>query len=242
MIGRAIGHLRWRLDGARRARERLHRSAPDRVEIYGVRLQLGDWATDTLRSAIYDQWYEAREIEIVKATVQPDDRVVEIGCGVGVVSTVAGRIASSVDCYDANPEMVAVTRQTLERNGVRANVVNAVLQHAPKEDAIQFYMRPDFWSSSLQPGDGATAITVPVLDLNREIAKLRGSYFVVDIEGAETQLLQLPLPACVQKLCVECHPHEVAPHDTRVMLQALLAQGFFLDLEHSSPPVLYFTR
>jgi FkbM family methyltransferase len=207
-----------------------------------VQLRLGDWATKELRSAIYDEWYELHETEIVNATVKADDRVCEIGCGVGVVSTVAGRIAASIHCYDANPSMVATTRQTLDANGVDATVVNAVLEHSPARDTTVFYVDRDFWSSSLRPHEGATPLHVPVLDFEREIVRHDASYLVVDIEGAETQLLQPPLPMCVRKVCVECHPHDVAAHETSVMLQALLVQGFCLDLEHSAPPVLYFAR
>jgi FkbM family methyltransferase len=191
---------------------------------------------------IYDELYEEREAEIVEATMCPSDRVIEAGCGIGFMATIAARIAEDVQCYDANPAMVEAARRTIARNGVAATVVTAVLERSPTSEKAAFYVDEQFWTSSLAPNARATEISVPVLDVVREIYEHRTSYLVVDIEGGETDLLTGPLPGCVRKVCVECHPAVSPPAAMTAMLSSLLSQGFALSLDHSLPPVLYFVR
>jgi FkbM family methyltransferase len=175
--------------------------------------------------------------------MQRSDRVLEIGCGIGFLGTIASRIVGgTVRCYDANPAMSAAACRTIERNGAVATVINAVLEHKPSASTTVFYVHEDFWSSSLTPKPGTTAISVPVLDVAREITKHDASYLIVDIEGGETDLLRERLPACVGSLCVECHPNTSGPDDITTMMISLFSQGFTLDLERSRPPVLYFAR
>jgi FkbM family methyltransferase len=254
MLSRVRTHLRWRFDNALRRRglqlapavpnERLRRLAPRDFELRGVRLDLTEgWATPTLCGTIYDRCYEDREARIVEATIRPSDRVLEIGCGVGFLATVASRIVGdAVRCYDADPAMVTAARRTIERNGASATITAAVLQPSPVAETISFYVHDDFWASSLVPDPEATEISVPVLDLAREITEQAASYLLIDIEGGETDLLLDPLPACVRKLCVECHPTVSSPAAITAMLVSVLSQDFALSLEHSRPPVLYFER
>jgi FkbM family methyltransferase len=252
VLDRIRSHLRWRIDEALRlcglsiVRSgvpvwRLHRAAPDDFKLRGVRLDLAaTWVTPGLRAGIYDGNYEAFEAEIIDATMTSDDRVLEIGCGIGFIASLAARVVGdAVRCYDANPAIAAAARETIGRNGGTATVVTGVLQHNPEADATSFYVTENFTTSSLVPIPGATAVTVPVLDAATEIAVHRTSYLIVDIEGAETELLREPLPACVRKVCVECHPSVSRPE---AMLGSLFDQGFTLSFEHSRPPVLYLSR
>jgi FkbM family methyltransferase len=192
---------------------------------------------------MYDGSYESLEARIIEATMRPDDSVVEIGCGIGFLATIAARtVAGVVHCYDANPAMVAATLATIDRNNAAATATMAVLRHNPTVSTAAFYVRHEFWSSSLTPDSRATAIEVPVLDFIDEITKHDASYLIVDIEGGETDLLLGPLPACVRRLCVECHPAVSLPAAQNAMLSSLLSQRFVLHLNHSYPPVLYFER
>lgn len=253
MLSRVRTHLQWRFEDRLRRRgyrlerigsgDRLHKRASDDFELHDVRLDLAeDWVTPQLREAIYDDWYEKPEADIIKATLQPDDRVLEIGCGIGFIATIASRIAESVRCYDANPAIVGSARRTIDRNGASVTVTAAVLQREPTAQTTDFYIHNDFWASSLVPNPQATKIAVPVLDFEWEITKHEASYLIVDIEGGETDLLPGPLPACVRKLCVECHPAVSQPAAITAMLVSLLSHGFALSLDNSRPPVLYFER
>jgi FkbM family methyltransferase len=245
-------HRSGRVWGALRDRRRAPRATTgadpgedERVfTLRGVRLDLSEpWVTPRLREAICDGSYEKPEAQIIEATLKPTDRVLEIGCGVGFIATLASRIVGdAVRCYDANPAMVAATRRTLVRNGASAIVTAAVLKRRPTIETVPFYVREDFWVSSLAPGEPAAEIRVAVRDLDQEINDHAATYLVIDIEGGETDLLTGAVPASVRGLCVECHPHLCDPADTAAMLASLASQNFALSLEHTNPPVHYFER
>lgn len=179
---------------------------------------------------------------MILATATPTDRIVDIGCGAGFTTTLASRTASAVWGYDANPQMVAAARRTVAANGQAAEIINAVLQVAPGAPEVDFYVRDDFTTSSLIGGPGATCIRVPVLDFASTVTNHCASYIVLDIEGAEIDILEAPVPACVTKLCVECHPATTGRSAVSAMLSSLLADGFTLDLCVSRLPVLYLER
>jgi FkbM family methyltransferase len=252
VLDRIRRHLRWRIDELLRGRglalvatggptRRLSRIAPNAFTLRGVELDLtAAWVTPALRAAIYARNYEAFEAEIIQATMTPDDRVVEVGCGSGFIAAIASGIAGeAVRCYDANPAMAAAARETLARNGSRATVVTGVLQHNPVADAVSFHVTENFCTSSLVPVPGSTEVRVPLLDAATEFAAAEVSYLIVDIEGGEADLLLPPLPSSVRKICVECHPAISPPG---AMLASLLAQGFQLSFHHTKLPVLYLER
>jgi FkbM family methyltransferase len=213
-----------------------------RFSLRGVDLEFGEWTTPTLRASFESGSYEGLEAAIVETAVGAEDRVVEIGCGTGFITTIAARTGAQVWAYDANPRLVDIARATLERNGVTASVTAATLQRAPTAQTVPFYVHRDFWTSSLAPAPGAERIEVHVLDFTAEIMAHRASCLIVDIEGAEVDLLTGPIPDCVEKVCVECHPDATGSDAIRAMLMALLSQRFTLDLKRSRPPVVYLER
>jgi FkbM family methyltransferase len=235
----SLGHTRELLRVVRR-----HWSNPTDVMLYGVHLRLdSEWATTPVRGEIYDGTYECDEAAIVSDTVERDDCVIELGCGSGFISALAARrTANPVSCYDADPAMVRVARETLRLNKAQGTVVNAVMQREPAVTETSFYVHRDFWSSSLVAVHPGREITVPVLDLVAVIDEHAASYLILDIEGGETELLLDPLPESVRKVCVECHPTVSETREITAMLQSLLSQGFGLNLERSHPPVLFFAR
>jgi ribosomal protein L11 methylase PrmA len=102
-----------------------------------------------VRAAIYDEIYEAQEAEIVRATLRSDDSVLDLGCGTGLITTIAASLTSSlVRSYDANPAMVDVARQTLQLNGATASVAAAVLQNSPSVEEASFFrgLPASMWS------------------------------------------------------------------------------------------------
>ena len=153
--------------------------------------------TPTVRASIYDGVYEEIEAAIIRDTLSPSDRVLEIGCGAGFIATIASEtVGDRVRGYDANPAMVAAAERTAERNGVVASFVNAVLQSEPVSEVVDFYVHAEFWTSSLAPVQGAVKIGVPLLDLAVEIKAHQASYLIVDIEGAENR----PAPSAASRL------------------------------------------
>jgi FkbM family methyltransferase len=190
----------------------------EQVSISGVEVMLDEaWAGASLRAALRSGSYERAERGVLAATLSPDDTYLELGCGIGVLATLAAaRVGDeNVVAIEADPVIANVARETASRNGYTIEVRNAVLLHNPVEAVTDFYVRPDFRLSSLsaapvaQNKDESSAelqrIQVSVVDAYETIASIEASYLMVDIEGGEMDLLQHPVPECVTTVCVELH-------------------------------------
>jgi FkbM family methyltransferase len=202
------------------------------------------WGGDPTRHAIYADEYERPERAILAASLSANDVYLEVGAGLGLLATLAGRRVSSgtVVALEANPVMAQVSRETTARNGVTADIRNLVLAPTPSSATATFYIRSDFRASSLTQERGAREISVPVVDAHETIQSVGATYLMVDVEGAETDLLQMSLPRCVAAVCVETHSRVTGPVAQTAMVSKLIADGFTLEIDRCIPPVLLFSR
>jgi spermidine synthase len=95
--------------------------------------------------------YEKIEAAQIPQIVEAGDRVVELGGGTGYISALVGKQkkASKITVYEANPQLISTIKRTHELNRVDVDVVNAVVLPSPTEETVPFYLRCDFWASSL---------------------------------------------------------------------------------------------
>lgn len=225
------------------------------VSIDGVEVMLDEaWAGPSVKAALRSGSYERAEREVLAATLSPDDTYLDLGCGIGVLATLAAaRVGDrNVVAVEADPVIAAVARETASRNGHVIDVRNVVLLHDPVEVTTSFYVFPDFRVSRLSPPPGAgrndklpaelQRIQVPVIDAYRAIASVGATYLMVDIEGGEMDLLRHPLPYCVKTVCVELHTKATGIDVQSEMVLTLLTSGFDLDIGRSDLPVLLFSR
>jgi FkbM family methyltransferase len=213
---------------------------PDRLTFNGVKLDLsGPRVSDGVRNMVYQGRYEMHEREVLNRTLRPDDVLLELGSGMGYLTTLAAGIAREVRSFDANPVMVEVARQTVARNGRQAAIRNAVLVRSPESETMPFHVEPDFTGSSMIPSATGRKIDVPIIDFAS--ACEGATYLMVDIEGFEVELLRGEIPA-VRSICVECHPWLTDAKQISAMLTSLFEQGFALDVEKSDDIVLYLER
>jgi FkbM family methyltransferase len=225
------------------------------VRIDGVEVMLDEaWASPQVQTALRSGSYERAEREVLAATLSPDDTYLELGCGIGLLATLAAaRVGDrNVVAVEANPVLANAARKTASCNGHTIEIRNVVLLRNPVGAVTSFYVRPDFRESSLSPLPEAQKgaelpaelqrIQVPTVDAYETIASVGASYFMVDIEGGETDLLRLPLPNCVTTVCVDLHAEATGIDAQSDMVAALLANGFDLDIGRSDLPVLLFRR
>ena len=216
---------------------------PEGVRLNGVWLNLGEWATPTIRTEIYDGRYELHERRVLEATLRREDRYMELGAGAGFMATLACGVvgADQVVAYEATPRLAEVAKGTAAANGFNPTVINAaVLPQA--QDTVEFYVHEDFWTSSLDPAQGGSLITVPARTLDEELAVHRPTYLMVDVEGAEVELLVNRLPEHVRAVCVETHAEVVGRDCIQRMITGLIGQGLALDLQMSREAVAFFAR
>jgi len=185
--------------------------------------------------------YEAKEIDIIEKRLSPADIVLEVGAGLGFLSAYCAKRVGShkVTTYEANPELIPVIRATYEKNAVAPTLVNALL--ADGEGTREFHLEDEFWASSAHRG-GGRSITVPQLDLNAELARVKPSFLIVDIEGGEVELFAMADLSSVSKICVETHADVLGNGALSAMFAGLIANGFALDFGLIRKNVFFFQR
>jgi FkbM family methyltransferase len=213
------------------------------VRLHGVWLDVPAEASAAHRRELYAERYERGEARCVLWGLESDDVVMEVGAGVGFVSTLCAlRVGSSrVTCYEANPALLPRIRETFAANGVAPALVNAALAREAGEAKL-FVEREFVASSSHERSAGARALRVPQLAVNEELRRVRPTCLVIDIEGGESELLPAIDWAGVRKLVIEVHPHVIGAERVRELIALLAAQGFREDRGVSSTRKKFLAR
>lgn len=217
---------------------------PTQAENSGVLLPLrAKGISPALQRAIYLDPYEAHERGVIERKIASDDVVLELGAGIGFISTLcAKRIGSDrVFAVEANPVMAEAIRETYRLNGVTPQLFCGLL--GKEEGEASFFVENDFISSSTHlRSQTAKAVTTRRYDAQAFIDKIKPTFLICDIEGGEQELLNYMSLAGVSKLCIELHPHVIGNAATSAIFQRLLAQGFVCDFLNSSGKVFFFER
>jgi FkbM family methyltransferase len=177
----------------------------------------------------------------VVQTLAPGDRVLELGAGIGYMSTLCAKKLGSqnVSAVEANPAMEAEIRRTYELNDVSPNLEMCVL--GDDDGATTFHVEQNYSSSSVHDR-GGRPVTVRQRSFAGLLADLRPTYLICDIEGAEVPLLMnAPLDG-IRKICIEIHPHVIGDAACSHLVRKLLYEGFACSWDRSGGRVYFFYR
>lgn len=226
----------------------------DILEVHDIKVpNVTDVISPRMEQVIRKGRYEASEVRMLRKILRPRDRVLELGAGLGVVSTAAAMVTGPerVVVVEANPNLIPIISETHALNGVTGvRVMNGVGVGVPStnEESMTFYLRKDFWASSLEaPHEGesehVTSVSVPKIDLNVVLKEHRPSVFVLDIEGGELDLLpSLDLSSC-RSVVIELHPKVYQLDGIARCFDALRTKGFAYDAKQSrGGTVVVFSR
>lgn len=197
------------------------------AKLHGVLLTLPPGANARRRHSLLSERHERGVAYAVLAKLEPNDRVVEFGGGLGFISTLcAQRIGSSrVTSYEANPDAARHIHQTYERNGVSPRLVIGAIGASAR--TARFYRRGHSVASSLVPTPGERgAVEVRQYDVNIELRRRKPTFLIVDIEGAEAEVLGAAELVGVRKLMLEIHPRTLGRAVKEEMLRDLERRGF----------------
>ena len=198
----------------------------------------------SIRRSIYRGTYEQAEIECVARLLRPDDIVLELGSGCGVLSTfIAKQLSNSCSLFtvEANPRLLRSIQCIAEENGVRFTMINAVV--GDSKGSKEFYFDESFLSSStFDRGRGISKERVNVVSMAGLLEQVRPTFIVCDIEGSEREVLAVPLPRQVRVVCSELHPHIIGDNAVSHLIRGILNQGFDLLLDLSSRRSVAFVR
>ena len=204
-----------------------------------------------LRRMLRAKTYELKEFEAIRALVGPDDTVLELGAGIGFMSTVAARRcgARRVVSYEANPALIPYIRAVHQANGVsdRAEVRNALLA-GRKGKPVDFHIRKNLLASSLDAmqgdSDGGVIATekVEVHGINTVLKELSPSVLICDIEGAEADLLPRADLSGLRLAIVELHPQWIGQTGVQAVFDAMHKGGLSYFPKRSNAKVVAFRK
>ncbi len=146
-----------------------------------------------IRSEIRSGAYSADLVRLLPEAVVPGDRVLVIGAGLGVVSTLIARNEGidRVIAVEANTALIPYLNRVHDLNGVsEVETINAVLAES-KKGRIPFFARRDLRTSSLLPHDRSwqQVMMVPFMNLNLILTEERISLIICDVPIASAQPL-----------------------------------------------------
>ncbi len=217
------------------------------ITIDKVRLEIDKrLVSPTIAQALRKGYYEAAETKIYAALVTRDDVVVEIGGGIGYQSSFLwwARQPKKMVLFEANPKLIPLIERNHALNHLDAEVRNEIVVGKRSSARVPFYIRPDFWASSLSPSpeDWTETVEVATTEFQSVIDLYRPTVLLVDIEGGEVDLFDtIPLDG-IQKICVELHPSVIGPRGLHRVFERLVSSGFYPDVWRSQGGVIAFLR
>lgn len=163
-----------------------------------------------MRRRLAGKKYEAKEVRATLSVVRPGDVVLELGAGLGFLSSLLRKRAAvgPIICLEANPDRIPYIQRVPRLDAVSdAHVIHGVALPSDQARLVSFYCRKDFWSSSLarEPGYVRMA-TVKGIPLSRLIADYHPDVLAMDIEGGECQLLSIEALEGIRSIVLELHP------------------------------------
>lgn len=201
-----------------------------------------------VRAALRQDAYERKECDAVMRVVRPGDKVLELGGGIGYMSTLlsARKKVSRVVSYEANPALIPYIRSMHAANGVtNVDLRNALLSPEPG-DPVPFYVRKNFLASSMdREADPDTVVEeVPIMQhaIGPVIAQERPDVLVCDIEGAEAHLLPAGDWSSLRVAVIELHPQWIGQSGVQAVFDAMHRAGLTFFPKASEAKVVTFRK
>jgi len=199
-----------------------------------------------IRSEVRSGAYSADLMRLLPEAVAPGDRVLVIGAGLGVASTIVARDerVDRVIAVEANTTLIPYLNRVHALNGVtEVETVNAVLAEG-KKGRVPFFTRRDLRTSSLLPHDRSwqQVIMVPFMDLNLILTEERISLVICDIPVASARLLAQADLAMVERILVNCGDDAAPCWDEDSLCSMLAARGYATGPCHTGQDSMLFSR
>ena len=204
-----------------------------------------------IRRALREERYERKEFDAARALLRPRDTVLELGGGIGFMSTVAARLCRvrRVVSYEANPRLIPYIRRVHAANGVAGRVTlrNALLA-GRRGKAVDFHIRRNLLASSLAPrqgkGDGGIVAVekVAVHGIGTVLREVKPTALICDIEGAEAELLPRADLSGLRLAIVELHPQWIGQAGVQAVFDSMQRAGLSYFPKRSHAKVVAFRR
>jgi FkbM family methyltransferase len=202
-----------------------------------------------MRRALRQDTYEGYEADAVMKIAREGDTVLELGGGIGYISTLIGakRPVREIHTFEANPRLIDYIHAAHALNGVtNAHVHNALL--GPRKGKPRdFYCRRNYLASSLSPDtgpeDGIIAIEkVEVRGINATFNEIKPDVLICDIEGGEAEIFPALNYDGLRAAVIELHPQWIGAPGVRAVFDAMHRAGLTYYPRWSYRKVIVFRK
>ncbi len=216
------------------------------LTVHGVTVPLAeDDVSPVIWRALASGEYEAKEARSVFRAVRPKDRILELGCGICVITSLMARVPDvRIWAFEANPATAELAERVIRANAVENVVLSQGLLTAGQPGHFPFYVRKDLWMSSMDRDQGPfeREISLSSANIDDFIAANAVNVLVMDIEGAERALLRDAALPGVERIFLELHDHLYGLAGVRDITCALAEKGFAYDPRGSQGPCVLFSQ
>lgn len=232
-------------------RERAERQGYVKHGEFGLKIAydsdvISDRVIDTIERGAYERFEGRRS----KKFVQPGDRIIELGAGLGFLSALIMKDTEIADyqAVEADPRLPAMMLKTHELNGVKGpltiqSCVATCSQEMIEEGEVEFFVGKKFCASSLMGANNLKhTVRVPVVSLPAMIIENKSNVLLCDIEGSETDIFNGTPLGTIERILMEIHPHKIGQEGVRAMFQHLDALDYVYDADGSAGGVIAFRR
>ncbi|MEP0519284.1 MAG: FkbM family methyltransferase [Hyphomicrobiales bacterium] len=205
---------------------------PKSIVVDGARVTTDlRYVSKGIRNGLYKEIYEREERLLIQNAVSKNDRILEAGAGIGIVSLLCAKICgpSNILSYEPNVTVEEIVTKNFKLNGMQPKIEFKAL--AQKKGRVDLFLAENIFSSSVFDRSIGVKTSVEadaILDVQKTFAP---NVIIMDVEGAETNLL----PACdlsdIDKIVVELHPHIVGENENNKLLQHLIENNFQKKIE-----------
>ena len=191
-----------------------------------------------IRSAIAAGTYSSGMIQLLSDVVRSGDRVLVIGAGLGVVSTMIAKSpgVERVVALEANVALTGYLQRVHALNGVPwVETLNGV-PTVGKKGRVPFFARRDLRTSSLLPQTAAwqQALMVPLVDLNLILAEEQITLIACEIPSASARVLAEVEPGSVERIAIADEGSAPHPDDEAELVMLLMQRGFAVERARSA--------
>ncbi|MFN0115927.1 MAG: FkbM family methyltransferase [Paracoccaceae bacterium] len=200
------------------------------IETFGIKVPfVPSIITPKIERPMRRNRYEGGEALALRHVLRPGDRVLELGAGVGLLSALSALApgVERVTAVEANPDLIPLIRETHRLNGVTTVDLKNGIAAAEPGEGVAFYLRPDFWASSMEPASRpyTRVVTLPRFALADLVAEADPTVIVCDIEGGEMGLFGAADLSRVRALVMELHPKVYGGEGADRIVEGLARQG-----------------
>ncbi len=179
---------------------------------------------------LYRKLYERDEFDLVQSLLEVQDRVLEIGGGIGLISAISAKTASngSVVTVEANPKLIPVIRRLHSINNINAEVLNNAVVADRVYSSVPFYIRDTLPISSMSshPTDWKSIVYLQTVTLSCLVERFYPTVVIIDVEGAEIDYVKHNWTNGVRLALTETHPEIIGSQGVEKILCFFRDCGF----------------